>query len=68
MTTYIRDRRLEQARLVLIAGPGRPSVSELAAHWQFADSSHFIRAFRKRYGQTPTEYARSTGPTGPTGK
>ncbi|ASR00023.1 hypothetical protein CGL27_09890 [Streptomyces sp. 11-1-2] len=37
------------------------SVSELAAHWQFADSSHFIRSFKKTYGQTPTEYARSTG-------
>ncbi|MFD3307536.1 helix-turn-helix domain-containing protein [Streptomyces sp. NPDC058694] len=67
-TAYIRDRRLEEARLALTAGPGRPSVSELAAHWQFADSSHFIRAFKKRYGRTPTEYARSTGsPTGPTG-
>ena len=48
------------ARLALTAPSGRWSVSELAAHWQFADSSHFIRAFKKRYGQTPTEYARST--------
>ena len=32
---------------------------ELAAHWQFADSSHFIRAFKKHYGRTPTDYARS---------
>ncbi|WP_234048037.1 helix-turn-helix domain-containing protein [Streptomyces liliifuscus] len=62
VTAYIRHRRLEEARLALTAGPGRPSVSELAAHWQFADSSHFIRAFKKRYGQTPTEYARATGP------
>jgi AraC family transcriptional regulator, positive regulator of tynA and feaB len=36
------------------------NVSDLAAHWQFADSSHFIRAFKKHYGRTPTEYARST--------
>ncbi|QQM38524.1 helix-turn-helix domain-containing protein [Streptomyces liliifuscus] len=61
-TTYIRHRRLEEARLALTAGPGRPTVSELAAHWQFADSSHFIRAFKKHYGQTPTEYARATRP------
>ncbi|MFJ8795146.1 AraC family transcriptional regulator [Streptomyces sp. NPDC102462] len=33
--------------------------NQLAAHWQFADSSHFIRAFRKRYGQTPAQFARS---------
>ncbi|MFD9187312.1 helix-turn-helix domain-containing protein [Streptomyces phaeochromogenes] len=63
-TAYIRHRRLEEARLALTTPSGRLSVSELAAHWQFADSSHFIRAFKKRYGQTPTEYARSTRPAG----
>ncbi|MFI1918334.1 helix-turn-helix domain-containing protein [Nocardia sp. NPDC020380] len=60
VTTYIRNRRLEQARRALTAPSPRPNVSELAAHWQFSDSSHFIRAFKKRYGQTPIEYARST--------
>ncbi|MGW9029701.1 helix-turn-helix transcriptional regulator [Streptomyces sp. NPDC055722] len=64
VTAYIRHRRLEEARLALTAPSGRLSVSELAAHWQFADSSHFIRAFKKRYGWTPTEYARSLGATG----
>jgi AraC family transcriptional regulator, positive regulator of tynA and feaB len=59
MTTYIRHRRLEEARLALTAPAGHLSVTELAAHWQFADSSHFIRAFKKHYGQTPTEYARA---------
>ncbi|WP_245673047.1 helix-turn-helix domain-containing protein [Nocardia lijiangensis] len=59
VTTYIRHRRLEQARRALTAPCRRPNVSELAAHWQFSDSSHFIRAFKKRYGQTPIEYARS---------
>ena len=61
MTAYIRRRRLEEARLALTTPHSRLSVSKLAAHWQFADSSHFIRAFKKHYGQTPTEYARSTG-------
>ncbi|MGF6885548.1 AraC family transcriptional activator of tynA and feaB [Nocardia sp. GAS34] len=56
---YIRRRRLEQARLELLSAIGRPSNSELAAHWQFADSSHFVRAFKSRYGLTPTEFARS---------
>jgi AraC family transcriptional regulator, positive regulator of tynA and feaB len=64
VTTYIRHRRLEEARLALTAPAGRLSVSGLAAHWQFADSSHFIRAFKKRYGRTPTDYARSTLPGG----
>ncbi|MET8537295.1 helix-turn-helix domain-containing protein [Streptomyces sp. NPDC005065] len=61
VTTYIRNRRLHEARLALTAPSGRLSISELAAHWQFADGSHFTRAFKKHYGQTPTEYARSTG-------
>ncbi|WP_063749752.1 helix-turn-helix domain-containing protein [Streptomyces xylophagus] len=60
VTAHIRHRRLEEARLALTAPYGRLSVSELAAHWQFADSSHFIRAFKKRYGLTPAAYARST--------
>ncbi|MGW4731126.1 helix-turn-helix transcriptional regulator [Streptomyces shenzhenensis] len=56
MTAYIRERRLESARQALSAS--RLSVSETAAHWQFADGSHFSRAFKQRYGLTPTEYAR----------
>ncbi|MFJ3234722.1 helix-turn-helix domain-containing protein [Streptomyces sp. NPDC086787] len=60
VTTYIRHRRLHEARLALAAPSGRLSISELAAHWQFADGSHFTRAFKKHYGQTPTEYARAT--------
>ncbi|MEU9418101.1 helix-turn-helix domain-containing protein [Streptomyces sp. NPDC048272] len=59
VTTYIRHRRLHEARLALAAPSGRLSITELAAHWQFADGSHFTRAFKKQYGQTPTEYARS---------
>jgi AraC-like DNA-binding protein len=59
---YIRRRRLEEARLALTAVSNRPSVTELAAYWQFADGSHFTRAFKARYSQTPTEYARSTRP------
>ncbi|WP_374104636.1 helix-turn-helix domain-containing protein [Streptomyces sp. GESEQ-4] len=61
VSAYIRHRRLEEARLALTAPSDRLSISELAAHWHFADSSHFIRTFKKHYGQTPTDYARSTG-------
>ncbi|MGI5447504.1 helix-turn-helix domain-containing protein [Streptomyces sp. CA-243310] len=60
LTTYIRHRRLHEARFALVSPSGRLSISELAAHWQFADGSHFTRSFKKHYGQTPTEYARST--------
>ncbi|MFI7003575.1 helix-turn-helix domain-containing protein [Nocardia sp. NPDC050175] len=64
VSSYIRHRRLDEARRALTAQSRLPSVAELAAHWQFSDSSHFIRAFKKRYGQTPFEYARSAGTTG----
>lgn len=33
------------------------TVTEIAARWQFADSGHFARAFRKHYGRIPTDYA-----------
>jgi AraC family transcriptional activator of tynA and feaB len=59
VATYIRRRRLEQARSALL-DLHRWSISEIAAHWQFADSSHFIRTFAKRYGQSPAKYARAS--------
>ncbi|MBD0694080.1 helix-turn-helix domain-containing protein [Streptomyces sp. CBMA123] len=58
---YIRRRRLEHARSALLLATGRPSISELAAYWQFADSSHFSRAFKRHYGQSPAEFARASG-------
>ncbi|MFF3488260.1 helix-turn-helix domain-containing protein [Streptomyces sp. NPDC002701] len=61
VAAYIRRRRLEQARLELAAPIGRPTVAEVAARWQFADSSHFVRAFRARYKETPTHFIRSSG-------
>ncbi|GAA1778494.1 helix-turn-helix domain-containing protein [Streptomonospora arabica] len=53
--SYLRRRRLEEARRELAAGY---TVTQVAARWQFADSSHFVRAFRKHHGCTPTEYLR----------
>jgi len=57
---YIRRRRLEEARLALTAPSNRLSITELAAYWQFADSSHLARAFNKRYGLNPSAFARAT--------
>jgi AraC family transcriptional regulator, positive regulator of tynA and feaB len=45
-----------------MASRRRPSISEVAARWQFADSSHFTRAFKDRYALTPAEYARANEP------
>src|SRR5262249_29154194 len=49
--TYVRSRRLERARRELMSTSR--TVSELAARWHFTDSSHFIKAYQKRYGETP---------------
>jgi len=61
ITSYIRHRRLDEARLALTAPYSQLSITELAAYWHYADASHFIRAFKKRYNQTPAEFARSAG-------
>ncbi|GAB7039210.1 MULTISPECIES: helix-turn-helix domain-containing protein [Catenuloplanes] len=52
---YIRDRRLDAARRALTAPDRRMTISEIAARWQFADSGHFARAFRRRYGHRPSD-------------
>jgi AraC-like DNA-binding protein len=61
---YVRDQRLNAVRRALDVPQGRPSVTELAARWQFADSSHLTRAFKRRFGLTPSEYARRAGGRG----
>ncbi|KOG86704.1 helix-turn-helix transcriptional regulator [Streptomyces varsoviensis] len=48
---YVRERRLERARAELAST--RLTVSEIAARWHFADSSHFIKAYKKRFAETP---------------
>lgn len=48
---YVRSRRLERARRELMSTSW--TVSELAARWHFTDSSHFIRVYKKQYGETP---------------
>jgi AraC-like DNA-binding protein len=50
--TYVRQRRLERARTELVST--RLSVSEVAARWHFADGSHFVKAYKKRFAETPT--------------
>jgi AraC family transcriptional activator of tynA and feaB len=35
-------------------------VVEVAARWQFSNSSHFIRNFKAAYGISPASYARGT--------
>ncbi|MBO4887404.1 MAG: helix-turn-helix domain-containing protein [Firmicutes bacterium] len=57
LSGFIRQQRLEAARLML-AQSERP-ISEIAATLPFASESHFIQAFRSRYGVTPAIYRSS---------
>ncbi|MFD4553911.1 helix-turn-helix domain-containing protein [Streptomyces sp. NPDC058469] len=57
LMAYVRRRRVERALQDLTAPGSRLSVTEAAARWAFADTSHFVRACRRRYGQTPSQYA-----------
>lgn len=62
--TCVRRRRLEQARIELSTPNPSVTIAYLAARWQFADAAHFSRAFRQRFGLTPTRYRERLGPGG----
>jgi AraC family transcriptional regulator, positive regulator of tynA and feaB len=59
LMAYVRRRRLERALADLACPQARLTVTEAAARWGFTDSSHLVRACRKRHGQTPTQYVRA---------
>jgi methylphosphotriester-DNA--protein-cysteine methyltransferase len=40
----------------------RATLGSWRLRWQFADSSHFTRAFKDRYAVTPAEYAHANQP------
>ncbi|MBD3243581.1 MAG: helix-turn-helix domain-containing protein [Chitinivibrionales bacterium] len=58
VSVYLRLRRLERARRLLISGA---SVKEAAARSGFADPAYFSRAFRAHTGVAPSVYARVAG-------
>ncbi|MFJ6843349.1 helix-turn-helix domain-containing protein [Streptomyces griseoluteus] len=61
---FIRRRRLQNAHADLRRLGGTARISEIAARWQFADASHFIRHFKALYGSTPASYLRNLDGSG----
>jgi AraC-like DNA-binding protein len=61
---FARRRRLQKAHGELMKLGSTASISEIAARWHFADSSHFIRHFKSFYGTTPAAYLRNYGKAG----
>lgn len=57
---WVQEQRLERAAR-LLADPGQASLSitDIAFGVGFTDTSHFTRAFRKRYGTSPRDYRRT---------
>lgn len=53
---WARERRLQRAR-DLVADTSEP-IAAIAASCGFADQSHFTRAFRARWGESPASYRR----------
>lgn len=51
---YLRHCRLDECHRVLKEQPRRP-VADIAADWGFDDVSSFNRAYRTRFGQTPSQ-------------
>jgi acetamidase/formamidase/AraC-like DNA-binding protein len=54
---YIRERRLQRA-FADLSNPleAHHSISEIAYRCGFADSAHFSRSFRQRFGTSPREF------------
>lgn len=53
---YIRNARLDAARLKLVGGSEVLRIVDIAEHLGFADAAHFSRSFRERFGETPTQF------------
>lgn len=51
---FLRDARLDLARSALEAG-GHGAISTIAFDCGFGDLSHFNKAFRRRFGATPSD-------------
>lgn len=49
---YLRDRRLDAARVML--GEGRFQVSQIAYRAGYSDPANFTTAYRRRFGHPPT--------------
>jgi AraC-like DNA-binding protein len=55
----VRDLRLQRAARALERRDPGVTVADVATRWGFCDASHLHRAFKARYGMSPTAYRES---------
>ncbi len=58
---YVQRRRLEVVRALLMLPVERRTIGELAGSFGFASPSHFTKAFRVAFGQSPTAVREGLG-------
>ena len=57
---WVREQRLRRCRADLADQRlSHLTIAEIATRWGFRSPAHFTRAFRARYGVTPTEHRRT---------
>jgi AraC-like DNA-binding protein len=66
LSKFRKERRLQVAAHLLADTHKR--VSEIAYQVGFSDLAYFDKAFRKRYGQSPTRYRQSNSPPQSSGR
>lgn len=53
---YLREVRLQRVRDALLeAEPGQTTVTSEALHWGFSHLGHFTTAYKRRFGESPSE-------------
>jgi len=52
---YLRRLRLEGARVALLASDDAVTVAAVAQRWGFAHASRFAQAYRRAFGEYPSE-------------
>jgi AraC-like DNA-binding protein len=57
---YVREVRLDQARIRLLKGGAR--AGEVGTSAGFESPAHFAREFKRRFGVPPSHYLRATSP------
>ncbi|WP_422000984.1 helix-turn-helix domain-containing protein [Reyranella sp.] len=55
---YVRDCRLARARAALLCAGPQDSVTSIALHCGFRHLGRFAVAYRRRYGETPSQTLR----------